>query len=71
MPLPLLGFEGGLRRGFNPSSERNLERLDSNMTVLVNALTGVNLKINHAERKSNHVKLTEFREMEAKDPMNS
>ena len=35
--------------------------------VLVNVLTEANLEINHIKRKSNYVKLTEFKEIEAKD----
>ncbi len=33
----------------------------------MNALTGVNLRINHAERELNYVKLIEFRETEAEN----
>jgi len=57
--LLLLGFEGEFGGGFNP--EGNAGGLDSNITALVNALIGANLKINHTERESNHIKLTEFR----------
>src|SRR6266540_1183424 len=66
--LPLSGFEEGLGEGFNPLLGRNAERLDLNVTALINALTGANLEINHVERESNHVKLTEFRETEVEDP---
>ncbi len=66
-PLPLSGFGGGLGGGFNPPSGRNARGLDPNVAVLVNALTGANLGINHVDRESNHVKLTEFRGTEAED----
>src|SRR6266498_2963144 len=42
-PLPLLG----LGEGFNLPPRGNTEGLDSNVAVLVNALTGINLGINH------------------------
>ncbi len=66
--LPLSGFGGGLGEGFNPSPEGNARGLDPNVAVLVNALTGANLGINHVERESNHIKLTEFEGTEAEDP---
>ena len=68
--LPLLspGFGGGLGGGFNPLPGGNAGGLDPNVAVLVNALTGANLGINHIERESNHVKLTEFGGTEAEDP---
>ena len=65
--LPPLGFEGGLGEDFNPPLGGNIGGLDLNVAALVNALTGANLGINHTERKSNHVKPTEFRETEAED----
>ncbi len=68
-PLLLLsGFEGGLEGGFNLPSKGNAKELDPNVTALVNTLTGANLRINHIERESNHVKLTEFGRTEAEDP---
>ena len=69
--LPLLlppGFRGGLKGGFNSLSRRNAGGLDLNVVALVNVLTGANLGINHTERESNHVKLTEFGETEVEDP---
>ncbi len=70
-PLPLSefgrGFGGGLGGGFNPPGG-NARGLDPNVVALVNALTGANLRVNHVERESNHVKLTEFGETEAEDP---
>src|SRR6266498_2493774 len=66
--LPLSGLEGGLGGGFNLPSGGNAGGLDSNVAALVNALTGANLGINHVDRELNHIKLTEFRETEAKDP---
>ncbi len=58
-----------MRRGFNLPSEEKVGGLDRNVTALVNALTRANLRINHIERKSNHIiKLTEFERMEAEDP---
>ncbi len=68
LPLPPPGFRGGLGGGFNPPLGGNAEGLDPNVAALVNALTGVNLGVNHIERESNHVKLTEFRGTEAEDP---
>src|SRR6266498_1427916 len=71
LPLPLLpplGFRGGLGGGFNPLPGGNAGRLDPNVAALVNALTGANLGVNHIERESNHVKLTEFGGTEAEDP---
>jgi len=65
--LPLPGFGEGLG-GFNPPPEGNAGGLDSNVAALVNALTGANLGVNHVERESNHVKLTEFGGTEAEDP---
>ena len=67
-PLPLSEFGGGLGGGFNPPPGGNVRGLDPNVAALVNVLTGANLGINHVERKSNHVKLTEFRGTEAEDP---
>src|SRR6266542_4472876 len=70
-PLPLLpppGFGGGLGGDFNLPSGGNVEGLDPNIVALVNALTGVNLEVNHVERESNHVKPTEFGGTEAEDP---
>src|SRR6266540_2218643 len=66
--LPLSGFGGGLEGGFNPPLEGNIRELDPNVVALVNVLTGANLRINHMERKSNHIKLTEFEEIKVKDP---
>ena len=66
-PLPPSGFGGELGGGFNPPPGGNAGRLDSNVAALVNALTGANLGINHVDRESNHVKLTEFRGTEAED----
>ncbi len=66
--LPPSGFEGGFGGGFNPPPEGNAGGLDLNVAALVNALTGINLGINHVERELNHVKLTEFRRTEAEDP---
>ncbi len=66
MPSP--GFGKGLEEGFNPPPEGNARGLDPNVIVLVNVLTGVNLGINHIERKSNHIKPMEFRGIEAEDP---
>ncbi len=62
-----LGFEGGLKRDFNLPPEGNIGGLDPNVIALVNALTKVNLRINHIERESNHIKLIEFGETEAED----
>ncbi len=70
LPPPLLlpsGFREGLEGGFNLLPGGNAEGLDPNVAVLVNALAEVNLGINHVERESNHVKLTEFRGTEAED----
>ncbi len=67
-PLLPLGFEGGLRGGFNPPPGGNVRGLDPNIVALVNTLTGANLGANHVERESNHVKLTEFGGTEAEDP---
>ncbi len=66
-PLPLPGFGGGLGGGFNPSPGGNAGGLNPNVVVLVNALTGANLGVNHVDRKSNHVKPTEFGGTEAED----
>ncbi len=66
-PPPLPGFGGELEEEFNLSLGENVKGLDPNMIALVNALTGANLEINYAERESNHVKLTEFRGMEAEN----
>ncbi len=66
--LPLSGFRRGLGGGFNPLPGGNVRGLDPNVTALVNALTGANLGISHIERESNHVKLIEFRGIEAEDP---
>src|SRR6266498_1616506 len=46
-PLPLLG----LGEGFNLPPRGNTEGLDSNVAVLVNALTGINLGINHIKKE--------------------
>src|SRR6266540_1939231 len=67
-PLPPPGFGGGLGGGFNPPPGGNAEGLDLNVAALVNVLTGANLGVNHVERESNHVKLTEFGGTEAEDP---
>jgi len=70
-PLPLLppsGFGRGLGGGFNLPPGGNAGGLDPNIAVLVNALTGANLGVNHVERESNHVKITEFEGTEAEDP---
>ena len=66
--LPLSEFGKGLGGGFNLSPEGNAGGLDSNVAVLVNVLTGVNLGINHVEREANHVKPTEFGGTEVEDP---
>src|SRR6266498_3215842 len=58
--LPPPGFEGGLGGGFNSPPGGNAGGLDLNVAALVNALIGANLGINHIERESNHIKLTEF-----------
>ncbi len=58
-PLLLLGFGGGfggLEGGFNPPPGGNAGGLE------------VNLKINHIERESNHIKPIEFGGIEAEDP---
>ena len=68
LSLPLPGFGKGLEGGFNPLSGGNAEGLDLNIAVLVNALTEANLEINHTERESNYVKLTEFEGIEVEDP---
>src|SRR6266542_417929 len=68
LPLPLPGFGGGLGGDFNSPSGGNVGRLDPNIAALVNALAGANLKTNHIEKESNHVKLTEFEGTEAEDP---
>ena len=67
-PLPLPGFGGGLGEGFNLPPGGNAGGIDLNVTVLVNALIGANLEINHIERESNHIKPTKFRGIETKDP---
>ncbi|SRR6266542_490223 len=67
LSLSLLEFKKGLEEGFNLLSRKNLRRLDLNVAALVNVLTRVNLKVNYIKRKSNHVKLTEFRRIEAED----
>ncbi len=64
----LPGFREGLEGDFNPPLGENARGLDPNIAVLVNALTGANLGINHVERESNHVKLIEFERTEAEDP---
>jgi|SRR6266542_6781902 len=73
LPLPFLpsGFGGGLEGGFNPPSEGNARRLDPNVVALVNALTETNLRINHVERESNHIKLAEFGGQKQKILMNN
>src|SRR6266498_2342705 len=68
LPLPPPGFGGGLGGDFNPLPGGNAEELDLNVAALVNALTGVNLGVNHVKRESTHVKPTEFRGTEAEDP---
>src|SRR6266511_3029943 len=67
-PLPPPGFGGGLGGDFNPPLGGNAGGLDPNVAVLVNALTGANLGVNHVDRESNHVKPTEFGRTEAEDP---
>ncbi len=67
-PLPPSGFGEGLGGGFNPPPGENAGGLDSNVAALVNTLTEANLGVNHVERESNHVKLTEFRGTEVEDP---
>ena len=66
-PLPSLGFEKELERGFNSPLRENLKALDSNVIALVNALTEVNLGINYIEREFNYIKLTEFRRTETEN----
>ncbi len=66
-PLPPSEFGGGLGEGFNPPPGGNIGGLDLNVAALVNVLTGANIGINHVERESNHVKLTEFGGTEAED----
>jgi len=66
--LSLSKFEGELEEGFNLPPEGNLGRLDPNVVALVNILTGANLRMNHIEKESNHVKLIEFRKTEAENP---
>ncbi len=51
-----------------PLPEENARGLDPNVAVLVNALTGANLGVNHVDRESNHVKPIEFGGTEAEDP---
>ena len=68
LPLPPPEFRGSLGENFNLSPRGNARGLDLNVAALVNVLTGANLGINHAERESNHIKLTEFGETEAEDP---
>ncbi|SRR6266542_167187 len=53
--LLLPEFEGGLGGGFNLLSGENTRELDPNVAVLVNALAGVNLRINHIKRESNYM----------------
>jgi len=65
--LSLSGFKKEFEREFNPLSGKNLKALDLNMIVLVNVLVEVNLKINHIEKKSNHVKLIKFEKTEVKN----
>ncbi len=65
MPLP--GFEGSLKGDFNLPSRGNIRGLDLNIAALVNALAGANLGVNYVERKSNHIKPTKFRRIEAED----
>ncbi len=67
-PLLLPGFGEGLGGGFNPPLGKNLGGLDPNVAALVNVLIGANLGINHVKKESNHIKLTEFGEIEAEDP---
>ncbi len=66
--LSLSEFGRGLGGGFNLPPEGNAEGLDLNIAALVNALTEANLGINYVEIESNHVKLIEFRRIEAEDP---
>jgi len=66
--LSLSGFGGGLGGGFNLSPGGNTGGLNLNVVVLVNALIGANLEINHIERESNHIKPMEFRRTETEDP---
>src|SRR6266498_1436647 len=47
LPLPP-GFGGGLEGGFNPLPRGNAERLDPNVTALVNTLTIANLETNYS-----------------------
>jgi len=65
--LSLSVFGGGLEGGFNSSPGGNLKGLDPNITVLVNILAEINLGINYIKRELNHIKLTEFEEIEAED----
>ena len=67
-PLSPPEFGEGTGRGFNPPLGGNAGGLDPNVAALVNVLIGANLSINHVERESNHVKLTEFGGIEAEDP---
>ena len=68
-PLPPSspGFKEDLGGGFNLPPEGNARGLDPSIAALINALIGINLRINHVERESNHVKLTEFGGTEAED----
>ncbi len=66
-PLPPPEFGEGLGGGFNPPPGGGAGGLDPNVAALVNALTGANLGVNHVERESNHVKLTEFGGTEVED----
>ncbi len=65
--MSLSEFKEGLEGSFNLLLGGNIRGLDPNVTALVNALTGVNLGINHIERELNHVKPTEFERTEAED----
>ena len=51
-----------------PPPGGNAGRLNPNIAVLINTLTGANLGVNYVERESNHIKLTEFRGTEAENP---
>ncbi len=69
-PLPLLpppGFGEGLGGGFNLPPEGNAGGLDPNIIALINTLAEANLGVNHVDRESNHVKLTEFEGTEVED----
>ncbi len=67
-PVLSPGFKEGFGKRFNSSPRENLGGLDPNVIALVNVLTGANLRIDHIKRELNHIKLIEFREMEAENP---